>query len=243
MSTTEWILLGVAAFSVGLSKMGLSAVVLLIIPILASVFGAKTSTGLLLPMLIVGDIMAVVHYRKHIDVKAISRLLIWVCIGIGLGLAAGNYVDDALFKTLLAISVILCMGALVFSEIRGKRFTPPNKIWFYALVGILGGITTMIGNAAGPIMSIYLFSMGYQKERFIGTSAWFFFIVNILKLPLQTFVWHNIQTDTLLHALIMVPVVVLGAVAGSWIVKKINEKLFRYFIIAMTLIAAVVLLV
>ncbi len=238
----QWIWVAAAALAVGFSKMGLSGVMTIIIPIMASLFGGKESTGILLPILLTGDIFAVAYYRQHAQWHAIKRLLLWAGIGLILGTIVGNYVNDTQFKTILAVSVMVCVGLMIWIETKGSGFSVPDKPWFYALTGIASGFTTMIGNAAGPIMSLYLVAMGYRKNNFIGTYAWFFLIINALKIPLQVFLWHNITLNNAALAAVMIPVVALGALLGALTVKKINEKLFRYLVIVMTAIAAVRLL-
>ena len=134
---------------------------------------------------------------------------------------------------------MICVGLLIWIETKSGNFAVPEKAWFYALAGIASGFATMIGNAAGPIMSIYLVAMGYRKNNFLGTYAWFFLIINAIKVPIQVLLWHNITLNNAALAGIMIPAVALGAVLGAIIVKKINEKPFRYIVIGMTAIAAV----
>jgi uncharacterized protein len=240
-TTVQWFLLGIAAFAVGVAKMGLSAVILLIIPVVAGVFGGKESTGLLLPLLIAGDIFAVVYYRHRVQIGAIRSLLVWVCAGIAVGMLAGRSIDDSLFRAALSVSVIVCLAAMVYAEAKGKQLTVPNKPVFYALIGILGGFTSMVGNAAGPIISIYLLSRGYPKESYISTYAWLFLLINLIKLPLQIFVWNNVGVTNLYITLLLLPVILAGAVTGAYVVRRINEKLYRRTVYAMTLVAAVAL--
>jgi uncharacterized protein len=242
LTLAQWIWVAAAALGVGFSKMGISGVITILIPVMASVFGGKESTGILLPILLVGDIFAVSYYRQHAQWHAIRRLLLWAGIGLLVGAVVGNFVSDRQFKTIIAISVMVCVGLLIWIETKGSGFAVPEKTWFFALAGILSGFTTMIGNAAGPIMSLYLVAMGYRKNNFLGTYAWFFLIINAIKIPLQVLLWHNITLDNAALAAIMIPAVALGAVLGALIVKKINDKLFRYLVIGMTALAAVRLL-
>ncbi len=234
----QWIWVAAAAVCVGLSKLGLSGVMTMIVPVMASIFGGKESTGLLLPMLLTGDIFAVIHYRQHAQWYAIRRLLLWAGIGLLIGAVVGNYVSDRQFKTIIAISVLACVGLMIWIETKGSGYAVPDKTWFYALTGVLSGFTTMVGNAATPIMSLYLVAMGFRKNDFLGTYAWFFLIVNALKMPIQVLLWRNITLSNAALAAMMIPAVALGAVLGALIVKKINEKLFRYLVIVMTSLAA-----
>jgi uncharacterized membrane protein YfcA len=242
LSMVQWGWVIAAAFFVGFSKMGFSGVMTVIIPLMASIFGGKESTGILLPILLTGDIFAVAYYRQHAQWNAIRRLLVWAVIGLVIGVFVGNYVNDKQFKMIIAVSVMVCVGILIWIETKGSGFTVPQRTWIYVVAGIAAGFTTMIGNAAGPIMSIYLVAMGYQKNNFLGTYAWFFLIINALKVPLQVFIWHNISLNNAVLAAVLIPAVALGAILGAVIVKRINEKLFRYLVIGMTAIAAVRLL-
>jgi uncharacterized membrane protein YfcA len=124
---------------------------------------------------------------------------------------------------------------------KGEQFFP-DKWWFAASMGRLGGFATMIGNVAGPVFAIYLLAMHLPKNSFIGTSAWFFMIINFTKFPLQLFVWNNIHTHTLVVDLITLPAIAIGAVLGFKLVKVIPEHTYRGAVIVITAISAFLLL-
>jgi uncharacterized membrane protein YfcA len=243
LSWFQWMTIIVAAFLVGFSKTGIGGVSMLSIPLLAAAFGGKDSTGILLPMLLVGDLFAIWYYRRSVEWKNVFTPLPWAFVGLALGVIVGNYISDKTFVILIGVIILLCLGILVYTEKKGKNFRVPNEAWFYILVGILSGFASMLGNAAGPIFSIYLLALGFKKNNFMGTNAWFFFIINITKLPLQIFVWHNIGLRTLTTMTFMIPVITIGAILGYIILKKVNEKYFRYIVIVMTAIAALRLLI
>jgi uncharacterized protein len=239
LSTNEWILVSVAAITIGLAKAGLGGLSMLVIPVLANVFGGKESTGVLLPMLIIGDFFAVWYYNRHADWKSIKKLLPWTFVGLILGTVVGNLINDTQFKMLIGVLVIVCLFLLLYSEKKKEslKFTENRAV--YILSGISAGFATMIGNAAGPIFSVYLLASGFKKNSFIGTASWFFLIINLSKVPLQVFVWKNITLSSAATALILLPAIAVGVYVGTKIIKKINEKVFRYLIIVMTAIAAV----
>jgi len=239
LSAIQWIVLITAAFLVGFSKTGIGGLMMLAIPVLASVFGGKESTGVILPMLLAGDVFAVWYYHRHAQWGNIKKLLPWALLGIISGAVVGNYINDTQFKALIAILILVCLFILVYMEKKGDSLKVPEKIWFFALTGIAAGFASMIGNAAGPIFTVYLLARGFRKNDFMGTSAWFFLIVNFTKLPFQIFYWKNVTWDTMLTAGIMVPAIAIGALIGVAVIKKINEKPFRYIILAMTAITAV----
>jgi uncharacterized membrane protein YfcA len=221
-------------------KVGLT---MLIIPLLASVFGGKDSTGIMLPMLIVGDVCALSYYHKSATWKDIVRPLPSTLAGLAIGAFVGNSVSDGTFLKLIGIIILLCLSVLIYMEKKGQNLKVPNSAWFYITIGVLSGFFSMMGNAAGPIFSIYLLALGYAKNNYMGSTTWFFFIVNILKLPLQIFVWHNITVKNLIVGISMIPLIIAGAVLGAFILKKINEKVFRYIVIVMTAFAAIRLLI
>ena len=119
----------------------------------------------------------------------------------------------------------------------------PDYLWFAVLMGTLGGITTMIGNLAGSIMALYLLSMRLPKNQFIGTAAWFFLVINIFKVPFHVYSWETITVNSFLLNLIGLPFIALGAFCGFKIVQKISDKNYRWFVIAMTAIAAIYMVI
>ena len=242
LSMLQWVWIVILAFLVGFSKTGISGLLMPIIPIIATVFGAKESTGIILPLLIIGDVFALYYYNRHADWRDIKKLLPWTFIGLVAGVTVGNYINDKQFKLVIAISVILCLITLIYSQKKGGNIKVPRNKWFYALAGIATGFTSMIGNAAGPIFSVYLLTMNFKKKDFMGTTAWFFFILNLSKMPLQIFFWHNISVKTVFLSIGMIPVIAVGALLGVLLIKKLNEKNFKYIIIGMTAVAALRLL-
>lgn len=233
----------ITALIVGFSKTGIGGVTMLAIPILASVFGGRDSTGIMLPMLLIGDLFATWYYRKSVEWKNVFLPLPWAIIGIILGVVVGNYISDRTFLILIGIIILICLGILIFTQSKGKDIKVPEKAWFYILVGVLSGFASMIGNAAGPIFGIYLLALGIKKNNYMGTNAWFFFIINLTKLPLQIFVWHNIGIRSATITIAMIPMISLGAIIGYYILKRINERVFRYIVITMTALAALKLFV
>ncbi len=240
-STTQWILLGLSGLLIGMSKTGLSGVGLMVVPLLANAFGGRPSVGLLLPILIFADIFAVAWYNRHAEWKHILRLIPWAFIGIIVAALVGKSISDSRFNQLLAGIVIAGIAILVLRDLRSGKIKIPKSRLFATGLGLMGGFATMIGNAAGPVMALYLLSMRLPKNRYIGTGAWFFFIVNISKVPLHIWSWRTITTDSFLLDLFMIPAIAVGAFLGIGLVRLLPEKVFRLIIIATTLLSAILL--
>lgn len=239
LTMAQWLWVILAAFFIGFSKTGISSFMMPAIPIIAGIFGGKGSTGIVLPMLILGDIFALYYYNRHAEWGNIRKLLPWTIVGLALGVIVGNYVNDKQFKTFIAISVLICLFILIYSERKGENFKVPQNAVLYALTGMLCGFTSMIGNAAGPIFSVYLLAKGFKKNDFMGTTAWFFFIINVTKVPLQIIFWNNIPLKTVFLAVSMIPAIAVGAILGVILIKKLNEKLFYRVILVVTAIGAI----
>ena len=231
-------LIVLSALLVGFSKTGLGGVMMLVVPMLAAAFGGKASTGVLLPMLIVGDFLAVRYYHLHADWPGILRLLPWTILGLLAGIFIGNQIEDRQFTLLIALSVLVCLAVLIVMELKAGKIKVPRGTWFYALIGLMAGFTTMIGNVAGPIFAVYLLAQRYEKKSLLGTSAWFFMLINLTKLPLQIFFWGNITVRTGQITLLIIPAILVGAVLGALVVKRIPEKPFRWLVIGMTAVSA-----
>ena len=216
---------------------------MLVVPTFAIIFGGKSSTGVLLPVLMMADWFGVGYYHRHAEWKYLWRLFPWAFIGIGIALWVGEVVSDIWFKNIIAIIIFVCIGLMLWKDRQKNSTFFPDTWWFAASMGILGGFATMIGNVAGPIFAIFLLAMHLPKNNFIGTTAWFFLILNLSKFPLHIFIWETINRQTLKLNLLLLPGIAIGAIAGIWLVKKIPENTYRAFIIIATAISALLLLI
>ena len=221
-----------------MAKTGIAGIGMLIVPILATIFGGKTSAGILLPMLSMADIFAVSYYHRHAEWKYVLKLIPSTVVGVLVGLFVGNVINDQQFKHLMAIIIMVGLAIMVWRERKKTTEAIPHNWLFSSMAGLLGGFSTMIGNAAGPVMSIYFLSMMLPKNSFIGTGAWFFLIINLFKIPFHITIWKTIDINTFTLDLAMLPAIMIGAFLGVKLVKFIPEKPYRIFIIVSTALAA-----
>ena len=228
----------VVALCVGLSKTGVHGAGNVAVPLLAVVFGGQVSSGVMLPLLCMADVMGVWYYHRHASWGHLKKLILWSVAGILLGTAVGGMIDDHTFKMVMVGIIFVSVGIMIWME-RGHKEDIPDYLWFAALCGVGAGFTSMIGNLAGAFAAIYLLAMRLPKNTFIGTSAWFFMVINWIKVPLHVWAWETITWNTFFLDLLTLPVIALGAWLGVIIVKKLSEGAYRWFIIIMTLIAAV----
>jgi uncharacterized membrane protein YfcA len=235
------ILLSVALLT-GMAKTGVHGAGMLSVPLLAVVFGGQISSGVLLPMLIMADVFGVWYYHRHASWQHLKILFPWAAGGIVLGTILGKYIDDSVFKVIMAGTIVVSVVIMIWLE----RLSPdrlPKQKSFAITTGIAGGFTSMVGNLAGSVMSVYLLSVRLPKNAFIGTTAWFFLVVNWFKVPFHVFSWKTITWNTVLLDLLTLPAILVGAWLGIVLVRQLTDTLYRWFIIGMTLLAAVAMLI
>jgi len=239
---TELLLfLGVGMLT-GMAKTGVHGAGMLSVPLLALVFGPQRSSGVMLPILVLADILGVWYYHRHASWQHLKVLFPWAAAGVVLGTIVGSYIDDQIFKIIMAVVIVVSVAVMIWLE-RGNKEQVPHSKGFGVTSGVLGGFTSMVGNLAGTVMAVYFLSMRLPKNVYIGTTAWFFMVTNWFKIPFHVFAWHTITLNTFLMDLVTVPAIVLGAVLGIYIVKILSDKMYRWFIIVMTLVATVFMLV
>ncbi len=213
----------------------------IIVTLMALVFGAKASTGILMPMMITADVFAVIYYHRHTQWKFLKKLLPMMVIGVLLGVYWGNDISEVLFKQIMAFFILATVLVMIWMD-RTKTFGIPKHWAFSGFMGLLSGITSMIGNLAGSFTSIYLLAIRLPKNEFIGTAAWLFFIINVFKLPFHIFVWKTISKETLTLNLLLSPAILIGFYLGIRLVKIINNDLYRKLVLMVTALGALIIL-
>jgi uncharacterized protein len=239
-SVIDWILIFSGAFIIGLSKAGLKGIDMVNVAIMAFVFGSKTSTGVVLPLLCAADILAVIYYHRHADWQQFWKLIPWIIIGILIGVYVGKNLDEIIFRRVMAVIILLSVAIMTWLEIRKTIRLPENKL-FAVGMGTTAGFTSMLGNLAGAYSNLYFLAMRMPKNNFIGTAAWLFLIINYLKLPFQIIYWKNIDLSSLKIDLILLPAMLLGFWAGIKIVARIKDEIYRKIVIVLTVVGALVI--
>ncbi|MEI6389026.1 MAG: sulfite exporter TauE/SafE family protein, partial [Spirochaetota bacterium] len=215
----------IAALLAGISRTGIPGLGMLLVPLVALVMPAMTSMGFLLLIFVAADLMSVTYLRRRVAWNRLFRILPWTVAGVVLGYLAMNFVTEAIFKPLVGWMILAVVGLDLLRRRVGLEFALESRK-FAAAAGILAGIFTMMANAAGPIMTIYLLSMNLPKEEFIGTSAYFYCIINLVKVPLSValglITWESLKVD-----LMLVPLIALGCFAGVFIIKGVSQRFFN----------------
>jgi uncharacterized membrane protein YfcA len=242
ISLFEWCVVSICAMMAGITKVGIPGLGILAVPLMASVLPARSSVGVLLGILILADLFAAGYHRHNARWAHVARLLPATFAGIIAGYFGLKVITNEQLKPVIG-AIVLVMLALNYwrTNTKDKDASVPTQWWLAVGLGLLAGITTMMANAAGPIMIIYLLTMQLPKIEFVGTRAWFFFIVNWLKVPfsanLQLMTAESVKLD-----LMTLPFIVLGALVGVFFLKKIPQKAFIAVVQILTAAAAIKLL-
>jgi uncharacterized membrane protein YfcA len=238
LSAAQWLLAFAGAFGMGISKAGFPGMSLVHVVVFAFIFGARTSTGIILPMLIAADVVAVRSFRQHAQWNYIRRMLPATIVGILVGFALMGRLDESLFSPLIGAIVLLLVVMQVVRMARPGLFgAVPHSHVFAWTMGLLAGVTTMMANAAGPIFVLYALAVGLPKYELVGTGAWFFMIVNLSKVPLSAGL-GLIGPNTLTLNLVLLPAVFSGIAIGRWMTRRVPQRLFDGLLLTFAAVAA-----
>lgn len=239
LNLEQFIAAFLAAYILGVSKAGVKGIAVLIVTLMAFAFGAKSSTGALMPLLITGDIFAIFYYHRHTKWVYLRRFLPWMMIGVLIGVFLGKDLPERIFQITMAVIILLTVLMLWWW---GKKDRSVPTHWSFAsFTGTMAGITTMIGNLAGAFSNIFFLAMKLPKNEFIGTAAWLFFFINLFKLPFHIFVWKTVTVETFEVYIYLLPALIAGLLSGIFLVKKFTDQFFRQMILILTAIGAILL--
>ena len=246
----DWTLSLLAALCIGLSKTGFNGVALVSVALMAKVLPGVQSVGVVLPMLIFADCFAVRSFRQHARWSEIRRVLPPALIGIIVGAVVLRFfnvpgrANDVIFKRLIGgIVLVLTIIQYVRTQRPGWFAHEAGEVgsvrgW---IVGGFAGTTTMLANAAGPVLALYFLAVGLPKLELVGTSAWVFLILNVAKIPFN-YQLGLINADTLTLNLCLLPAVVVGVLVGRWLLGAIPQAGFQQLLLAFALVASLALL-
>jgi uncharacterized protein len=241
----QWLCAVLGALMVGISKAGIMGLSLLSVALFAHVFpSTKQASGLILPLLIFGDCVAVLSYRTHTQWRYVWKLLPWTAAGVVLGYFALGHISDRTARTMIGV-IIVFLCAMGYWRRYMKTPVSESGHWHWTLAAALGvtaGFVTLVANAAGPLMAIYLVAMRLPKMQFVGTAAVFFMVLNLFKVPFMVDL-GLITAPSFVLNLMLAPAVLLGAFAGRWLLIHINQRLFENLVLALSAIAGVLLIV
>ena len=236
----EWALAILAALIVGISKSGIGGLGMLAVVIFAHLMPAKQATGMVLPLLCFGDFVAAASWRQHAKWTHLWRLFPWTAAGVVVGYFALGRIDESQARALIG-GIILRLVAMHLVRRRFAGHEAEHGRWFAPTIGVLAGFTTLVANAAGPLMAVYLLAMRLPKMDYVGTGAMFFLLLNLFKVPFMVHL-GLINAASFSLNLILAPLVLAGAWFGRRLVLKIDQQSFENLALGLSVVAGVKLL-
>ncbi|MDI1251249.1 MAG: sulfite exporter TauE/SafE family protein [Lacunisphaera sp.] len=240
----QWALLIAGAFMVGLTKTGIAGLGILVVAVFTLAIPARQATGVILPMLILGDVFGVLLYRRHTEWRHLWKLFPWTGAGVVVGWLALGRIDGQQTSRLVGAILLLLLAVHFW---RKTRQAPDEETVAHAPLGVaagtglLAGFTTLVANAAGSVMTLYLLAMRLPKMGFLGTNAVFFLLLNWFKVPFMVNL-DLINSESLWLNLKLAPAVIVGGLLGRVAAARMNQQMFEAIALALTALAAVKLL-
>jgi uncharacterized membrane protein YfcA len=237
-STAEIITALISAFFIGFSKITGTSLGAAIIPMFSSIFPPKVATGILCIAFLLASIQAFKVHLKNIKLAHFKILLPGTFLGFIIGGAALLFFDEKILRIFISFTIIFM---LIFNS--GKSFYAhffekiQSSFWFGPLFGLLIGTTSMIANAASPLMVVYLLAKKEPKHFFIGTQVAFFLFIDLLKIPFYLYT-GIITSSSFTINLIMIPVMIIGGTIGFFFIKWIPDNKFRILVTITAILSA-----
>ena len=247
----QWAVAILAGFFVGIAKAGIAGVNGLFVGLFALLMpSVKQATGVVLPLVIFGDWVAVAAYRHDLQWRHLGRLFPWAGAGVVLGYFALGHWSDQMIKTVVGAIIVALALLSYWRRFRSRGVTledglesPVGQIhWFAgACVGIIAGFATLVANAAGPLMAIYLIAMRLPKMEYLGTTVIFFALINLFKLP---FMIHLglVSVPSVAFDVCLFPAVLIGLLAGRWVLTRIRQRIFEEMALGLSALSGIALL-
>lgn len=238
MLTDPWFYIAALpiVFLVGLSKGGfLTGLGLLGVPLLSLVVPPPTAAGVMLPVLLGMDVVAVWAYRNSFDRKHLMVMLPTALIGTGIGWLTASWITEAHFRVLLGVIGIVFLLHALFLRARAMEMQPPGRL-LSTILCVSAGFTSFISHAGGPLAQIYLQPQKLPPVVFAGTMVMCFAALNAIKVPpfLQL---GLIDGHSLLVSLVLLPMAVIASWCGVWLAKRVAQE--RFYLIANICLAIV----
>ena len=237
--------LALIGFLTGFSKTSIGGIGLVNAALLATILPAKESMGVMLILLIAGDLFAIGIYKKHVEWKML-RSLIWpIIFGIFVGVYfLSRATNESLKQTIGIIVLLLVILYPISQRLQSSDFSLNLRYpkTLRSSLGVMTGFMSMVANSGGPPMSIYLLLRKNTVMKFMGNNAWLFFMVNLFKVPF-VFALGLLNFQSVSYIIPALPLVPLGAFLGRKVIGKLNQELFQKITLISAALAGLNLLI
>ncbi|MFW5694238.1 MAG: sulfite exporter TauE/SafE family protein [Alkalispirochaeta sp.] len=233
------LIIAAGALVLGAAKTSFPTAAMLVIPILTLRLDARMALGILMPLYVFADVVAITSYRRGLNIATALRLLPGAAAGMIIAVVVGQQLSSEVFNRVLGVLILTTVGLTVLLRARSDGVARNLPRWSIPIIGVAAGFATMIGNSGGPLVSIYLVLGGLANQSFVGTASIFYLMVNLTKIPLHLAVWQSVTWQQMLSVSGLVfPAAVIGTYIGRWILPRVPVDTFRRIVLGLTAIAA-----
>lgn len=239
-------IVGFAILLYGFSKTAMPVAGVVAGPMLAAALGPTVAAGFAVPLLLLGDLMGLLYFRQHANWKLIAKIVPGVLVGFAITALLFAFASTTVIARVIGVLLLISVGLEIVRR-RSSLLEEPGEgegvqrleAGFY---GTLTGVTTMAANAGGAAMTLYLVKMRVPMMAFMGTSVWFFFILNLIKVPL-VIPLGLITPESLIANLWFAPVLVAGGFLGIFTFRRMNQTWFERIALALSALASIWLVI
>jgi uncharacterized membrane protein YfcA len=229
-----------AALVLGTAKTSFPNAGMLVILILTLRLDPLMALGILMPLYVFVDVVAITSYRRGLNFTTALRLLPGAAAGMLIAVVVGQHISAEIFNRVLGALILTSVGLTLLLRTTSDGVAPNLPRWSVPIIGVAAGFATMIGNSGGPLVSIYLLLGGLVNQSFVGTASVFYLLVNLTKIPLHLLVWESVTWQQMISvSAIAFPAALVGTYLGRWILSRVPGELFRRIVLVLTTVAAV----
>jgi uncharacterized membrane protein YfcA len=240
------VVVGFAIFLYGFSKTAMPVAGVVAGPMLAAALGPTVAAGFAVPLLILGDLMGLLYFRQHANWRLIVKIVPGVLVGFAITAVLFAFASTSVVARVIGVLLLISVGlelvrrrSSALQESQADGGVQRLEAGFY---GTLTGVTTMAANAGGAAMTLYLVKMRVPMLAFMGTSVWFFFILNLIKVPL-VIPLGLITRESLIANLWFAPILVIGGFIGIFTFRRMNQTWFERIALTLSALASLWLVI
>ncbi|CUB04458.1 sulfite exporter TauE/SafE family protein [Marinomonas fungiae] len=237
--TTALVVMCIAGLITGFSKFSIGGMGLIVLPIVMIAFPGPEALGVLLPLYVITDVMAVYSYRRHISWPVLARFLPLAFLGVFIGAHLLSGLDASQFVIMLGVIMIGMIALGVYLDTQQATFMQ-KPITAYSM-GFAGGLVSMVSNASGPLISLFLLEQKLSKDSYVSTRAWAFFLINLVKLPMYLSL-DLLTPESLTMSAYALPGLLVGILIGYHFLKHVKPAHFKWLVRIISTIAAMKLM-
>lgn len=238
LTIVQLVSLGLGAVCVGMRRGGLQGAAVLAVAILGAAFPPTMAIGIAVVVFLTADLQAVVLFVRHVNWTLLLQLLVPTAAGIAVAAVVGAYLPTTAFEWIVFGLMVIAFAGMLYQRRHGAG-APPNAAVVPIAVGFgfLAGFTSMIGNLSSVFVAMFFSVLKSEKTVFIATTAWLFFLANLIKLPIHLFAWRSLRGPEVLVALLCTPLVSAGIALGQRITGRMSERAYWNFVVIVVAVA------